>query len=239
MSHREEAQGRPRTRWRDYVSQLAWERLGVPPEELEEVSGARSLSSLMRPTTVVSSANFTVWLCQAQVKSGADGILCGAVWPVGKLEWVKCGGEFGDDVVLHQPLKALHHDGGECNRPEYYLVHPRFLVGPDHPSIHPSIHLDPGLGHRGSSLSRDAQTSLTPRHFLQLFRGDPEAFPGQLRDIVSLACPRSSPGPPPGGTCLEHLPREASRGHPKQMPKPPQLTPLDVKEQRLSTLKTP
>ncbi|KAI3364332.1 hypothetical protein L3Q82_011134 [Scortum barcoo] len=31
MSHREEALGRPRTRWRDYVSQLAWERLGVPP----------------------------------------------------------------------------------------------------------------------------------------------------------------------------------------------------------------
>ena len=27
--------GRPRTRWRDYVSWLAWERLGVPPEELE------------------------------------------------------------------------------------------------------------------------------------------------------------------------------------------------------------
>ncbi|KAK3555547.1 hypothetical protein QTP86_021786, partial [Hemibagrus guttatus] len=25
--------GRPRTRWRDYVSRLAWERLGVPPEE--------------------------------------------------------------------------------------------------------------------------------------------------------------------------------------------------------------
>ncbi|KAI3361666.1 hypothetical protein L3Q82_002031 [Scortum barcoo] len=39
MSHREEASGRPRTRWRDYVSRLAWERLGVPPEELEEVSG--------------------------------------------------------------------------------------------------------------------------------------------------------------------------------------------------------
>ncbi|KAI3353755.1 hypothetical protein L3Q82_004987 [Scortum barcoo] len=32
-------QGRPRTRWRDYVSRLAWERLGVPPEELEEVFG--------------------------------------------------------------------------------------------------------------------------------------------------------------------------------------------------------
>ncbi|KAK3528421.1 hypothetical protein QTP86_034238 [Hemibagrus guttatus] len=33
--------GRPRTRWRDYVFRLAWERLGVPPEELEEVSGER------------------------------------------------------------------------------------------------------------------------------------------------------------------------------------------------------
>ncbi|KAI3359201.1 hypothetical protein L3Q82_002718 [Scortum barcoo] len=71
------------------------------------------------------------------------------------------------------------------------------------------------------------------RHFLQLFQGDPEAFPGQLRDIVSPACPGSSPRPPPGGTCLEHHPREASRRHPKEMPKPPQLTPLDVKEQQL------
>ncbi|KAK3573272.1 hypothetical protein QTP86_019232 [Hemibagrus guttatus] len=33
--------GRPRTRWRDYVSRLAWERLGVPPEELEDMSGER------------------------------------------------------------------------------------------------------------------------------------------------------------------------------------------------------
>ncbi|KAI3370699.1 hypothetical protein L3Q82_007257 [Scortum barcoo] len=69
----------------------------------------------------------------------------------------------------------------------------------------------------------------------------PPALPGGPRgvprpaetDIVSPACPGSSPRPPPGGTCLEHLPREASRGHPKQMPKPPQLTPLDAKEQRL------
>ncbi|KAK3514313.1 hypothetical protein QTP70_013799 [Hemibagrus guttatus] len=41
--------GRPRTRWRDYVFQLAWERLGVPPEELEEVSGEREVwASLLR-----------------------------------------------------------------------------------------------------------------------------------------------------------------------------------------------
>ncbi|KAI3377082.1 hypothetical protein L3Q82_000059 [Scortum barcoo] len=31
MSHREEARGRPRTRWRDYVSRLAWERIWDPP----------------------------------------------------------------------------------------------------------------------------------------------------------------------------------------------------------------
>ncbi|KAK0135147.1 hypothetical protein N1851_029035 [Merluccius polli] len=33
--------GRPRTRWRDYVSRLAWERLGIPQEELAEVAGER------------------------------------------------------------------------------------------------------------------------------------------------------------------------------------------------------
>ncbi|KAK3571508.1 hypothetical protein QTP86_012854 [Hemibagrus guttatus] len=33
--------GRPRTRWKDYVFRLAWERLGVPPEELEEVARER------------------------------------------------------------------------------------------------------------------------------------------------------------------------------------------------------
>ncbi|KAK3519754.1 hypothetical protein QTP70_003889 [Hemibagrus guttatus] len=41
--------GRPRTRWRDYVSRLTWERLGIPPEELEEVSGEREVwESLLR-----------------------------------------------------------------------------------------------------------------------------------------------------------------------------------------------
>ncbi|KAK3516271.1 hypothetical protein QTP70_007251 [Hemibagrus guttatus] len=41
--------GRPRTRWRDYVFRLAWERLGVPPEELEEVARERDVwASLLR-----------------------------------------------------------------------------------------------------------------------------------------------------------------------------------------------
>ncbi|KAI3372331.1 hypothetical protein L3Q82_022820 [Scortum barcoo] len=49
--------GRPRTRWRNYVSRLAWERLGVPPEELEEVSGelnrmrSRSVSRRSAPSS--------------------------------------------------------------------------------------------------------------------------------------------------------------------------------------------
>ncbi|KAK3574723.1 hypothetical protein QTP86_015383, partial [Hemibagrus guttatus] len=67
----------------------------------------------------------------------------------------------------------------------------------------------------------------------QLIRRDPEAFPDQPRDIVSPACPGSSLGPLPGGACPEHLPRETSRRHTEQMPKPPQLSPFDMEEQRL------
>ncbi|KAK3525598.1 hypothetical protein QTP70_000430 [Hemibagrus guttatus] len=43
---------------------------------------------------------------------------------------------------------------------------------------------------------------------IKLFRRDPEAFPGQPKDIVSPECPGSSPGPLPGGACPEHLSRE-------------------------------
>jgi len=35
--------GRPRTRWRDYISRLAWERLGIPKNELENVAGEREV----------------------------------------------------------------------------------------------------------------------------------------------------------------------------------------------------
>ncbi|MEQ2255054.1 hypothetical protein ILYODFUR_009835 [Ilyodon furcidens] len=67
----------------------------------------------------------------------------------------------------------------------------------------------------------------------QLVQVNTKAFPGQPRDIVPPACPGSFSGPPPGGTCPEHLTREASRTHPNQMPEPPQLAPLDVEKQRL------
>ena len=49
-------------------------------------------------------------VCKAQVKNGGEGILSGAVWPVGKLEGVKHGRDSGGDVLLYQPFKALHHN---------------------------------------------------------------------------------------------------------------------------------
>lgn len=42
--------GRLRTRWRDYISRLAWECLGISPEELEEVSGDREVWGSLLPS---------------------------------------------------------------------------------------------------------------------------------------------------------------------------------------------
>ncbi|MED6277141.1 hypothetical protein CHARACLAT_010300, partial [Characodon lateralis] len=64
-----------------------------------------------------------------------------------------------------------------------------------------------GTGSRGQQTQQRRPDVPLPRH---LFRGEPKAFPGQPRDIVPPVCP----GPPPGGTCLEHLLRKASRRHP-------------------------
>lgn len=36
-------QGRPRTQWRDYISKLAWECLGVSQGKLEEVAREREV----------------------------------------------------------------------------------------------------------------------------------------------------------------------------------------------------
>ncbi|TWW73696.1 hypothetical protein D4764_15G0010920 [Takifugu flavidus] len=41
--------GRPRTCWRDYVSRLVWERLGIPPDEVEEVAGEREVWASLLP----------------------------------------------------------------------------------------------------------------------------------------------------------------------------------------------
>lgn len=60
------------------------------------------------------------------------------------------------------------------------------------------------------------------------------AYPGPPGDVVSAACPGSAPGPRPGGTCLEHFPREASRGPPKQVQSGP--TPSSSRVTKLLTL---
>ncbi|KAK3524537.1 hypothetical protein QTP70_029847, partial [Hemibagrus guttatus] len=52
--------GRPRTRWRDYVSRLAWEHLGVPPEELEEVSEEREYKRHLSTTSNSQTPNSTM-----------------------------------------------------------------------------------------------------------------------------------------------------------------------------------
>ena len=102
-----------------------------------------------------------------------------------------------------------------------------------HLSIHPSSSALSGTGSREQLSEQGHSDFPLPGHFLQLFREDPKAFPGQPRDIVTPACPRSSSGSLPGGTCQEHLPREASRGHLIQMPEPSQLAPLNVEKQWL------
>ena len=35
--------GRPRTHWKDYVSELAWVHFGIRPEELDKVAGEREV----------------------------------------------------------------------------------------------------------------------------------------------------------------------------------------------------
>ncbi|KAK3509747.1 hypothetical protein QTP70_008379 [Hemibagrus guttatus] len=56
-------QGRPSTRWRDYVSRLAWERLGVPPEELEEVPVAQLCFRGFLPSVLSSDdAMLIMWI---------------------------------------------------------------------------------------------------------------------------------------------------------------------------------
>ncbi|TWW80170.1 hypothetical protein D4764_10G0012000 [Takifugu flavidus] len=81
---------------------------------------------------------------------------------------------------------------------------------------------------RGSSFRRDAQTALSPATSIS----SSHLLPSQARDVI----PPPSPGPamrsPPGGTCPEHLEREASGRQTGQMPEPPQLTPFDEEEQR-------
>lgn len=60
------------------------------------------------------------------------------------------------------------------------------------------------------------------------------ALPGEFKDVPKPYGIYDPPRPesPHSWTCLENLHKEASRRLPNQMPKVPQLTPFNVKEQQ-------
>ena len=70
---------RPRTRWRDYISQLAWERLGVLLEELVELAGKRevwaSLHKLLppRPELRIKRMIMDGWMARNSIETAANG----------------------------------------------------------------------------------------------------------------------------------------------------------------------
>lgn len=59
-----------------------------------------------------------------------------------------------------------------------------------------------------------------PRHVVQLLLGDTKAFPGQMKCVISQEHCESVPGSPSSRTCLDYLPRDASRWHPNHMSGP-------------------
>uniref|UniRef100_A0A6Q2XTH9 receptor protein-tyrosine kinase n=1 Tax=Esox lucius TaxID=8010 RepID=A0A6Q2XTH9_ESOLU len=78
--------GRPRTRWRDYISTLAWERLGFPQSELANVAWEREvcgplLELLPPPGNVTSSLGKPVKVeCTLQVRGGDDEYAPDVIW---------------------------------------------------------------------------------------------------------------------------------------------------------------
>ncbi|KAI3369361.1 hypothetical protein L3Q82_007601 [Scortum barcoo] len=72
--------GRPRTRWRDYVSRLAWERLGIPPEELEEVSGYQQVVDGMEsPSSHFRIGSLPDKLLQCSAHQSASQRICASL----------------------------------------------------------------------------------------------------------------------------------------------------------------
>lgn len=66
--------------------------------------------------------------------------------------------------------------------------------------FHPFSTAYPGSGHRGTSLSREAQTFTFSR-----FSEGTQSCSKANRDIISPVSPGFTPGPPPSKTCPKHL----------------------------------
>ncbi|TWW73879.1 hypothetical protein D4764_15G0012750 [Takifugu flavidus] len=83
--------------------------------------------------------------------------------------------------------------------------------GKKNPSIHPSIHPSilyrlSGVGLRGQQPKKRSPDFPLPSYLFQLIRRDPQAFPGQSRDIVCPACPGLPGGLLPEGHALNTSP---------------------------------
>ena len=128
-----------------------------------------------------------------------------------------------------------------CPRPSNIVRH--FITL----SIHPSIFVRLCGAESQGQLPEQGHPDF-PGHFLQLSREDPKAFPGQLSDIVTPACPGSSSGSPPGGTFLPITPLQVTLSLPTWALKSPSRTtespvgalsstpPRDSKKARYSAL---
>ena len=91
-------------------------------------------------------------------------------------------------------------------------------------AIHPSIHCQPLIQNRvaGAATSVASPRLPFPRPHRLTLTGNPQALPGQRRDIIPPPDPWSTLRSPPSRMCQEHLPRKAPWWHPHQMPEPPQ-----------------
>ncbi len=106
-----------------------------------------------------------------------------------------------NEKYIQPDLKAI---------PTYFTRWLICMISYVHPSIHPSSSAYPGPGRRGSSLSRDGQTSFSLDTSSYSSGRNTEAFPGQSGDIILPVgrAQNTSPGRRPGGIqnrCPSHL----------------------------------
>ena len=102
--------GRPRTRWRDFVSRLAWEHLGIPQEELDKVAGEREVwASLLTPDfhqgrerRVTAASRYGCVLCPAPISTGhvTAAWRCEAAGFAGSCKNYKTPQESGDHAII-------------------------------------------------------------------------------------------------------------------------------------------
>ncbi len=66
---------RRRSRWRDYISALAWDRLGIPQPELADVAKERKV----RPPAQTAASATRLWLSSYRWMDGFTPALCGVL----------------------------------------------------------------------------------------------------------------------------------------------------------------